>query len=104
MLNAAGGDVFDVSEVLPDYRTGNARVAFALMAPPPGTGRTPAISQVLIEVKSLNEDRESSRTQRRIIAQCAREGARLAALTNGRRWLLLFQFSEGQGGTIASVK
>ena len=36
LLNAAGWDVFDVSEVVPDYRSGNARVDFALMAPPRG--------------------------------------------------------------------
>lgn len=98
LLNAAGWDVFDVLEVIPDYRTGNARVDFALMAQPPGTGRSPAIPQVLIEVKSQDEDLESSRTQRRIIAHCAREGAPLAALTNGRRWLLLFQSSESSPG------
>ena len=98
LLNAAGWDVFDVSQVVPDYRTGNARVDFTLMASPPGTSRSPAIPQVLIEVKSQDENLESSRTQRRIIAHCAREGAPLAALTNGRRWLLLFQSSESGSG------
>lgn len=98
LLNAAGWDVFDVSQVVPDYRTGNARVDFTLMASPPGTSRSPAIPQVLIEVKSQDENLESSRTQRRIIAHCAREGAPLAAVTNGRRWLLLFQSSEISSG------
>ena len=98
LLNAAGWDVFDVSQVVPDYRTGNARVDFTLMASPPGTSRSPAIPQVLIEVKSQDENLESSRAQRRIIAHCAREGAPLAALTNGRRWLLLFQSSESSSG------
>jgi len=32
LLNAAGWDVFDISEVVPDYPTGNGKVDFALMA------------------------------------------------------------------------
>lgn len=49
-------------------------------------------------MKSLGENLESNRAERRIVAQCAREGAPLAALTNGRRWRLLFQSSESGGG------
>ena len=98
LLNAVGWDVFDVSEVVPGYRSGNARVDFALMSSPLRGSRSSAIPQVLIEVKSLSENLESSRAERRIIAQCAREGAPLAALTNGRRWLLLFHSSESGGG------
>ena len=97
LLNAAGWDVFDVSEVVPDYRSGNARVDFALMSSPLRGSRSSAVPQVLIEVKSLSENLESNRAERRIIAQCAREGAPLAALTNGCRWLLLFRSSEGHG-------
>ena len=39
LLNAAGWDVFDVSEVVPDYPTGNGKVDFALVTVPSrGTG------------------------------------------------------------------
>ena len=97
LLNAAGWDVFDVSEVVPDYRAGNARVDFALISSPHRASQPLATPQVLIEVRSLSENLGSSRTERRIITQCAREGAPLAILTNGRRWLLLFRSSERLG-------
>ena len=32
LLNAAGWDVFDISEVVPDYPTGDGKVDFALVA------------------------------------------------------------------------
>ena len=83
LLNAAGWDVFDVSQVLPDYRTGNARVDFTLMASPPGTSRSPAIPQVLIEVKSQGENLESSRTQRRI-HRALRQGGRASGRADQR--------------------
>ena len=34
LLNAAGWDVFDISEVVPDYPAGNGKVDFALVAVP----------------------------------------------------------------------
>ena len=36
MLAAAGWDVFDLSQVMPGYITGNRSIDFALMSPPPG--------------------------------------------------------------------
>ena len=99
LLHAAGWDVFDVSQVVPDYPTGNARVDFALMGDPSRGAGGPATPRVLVEVKPFGENLDSGRYERRMVAQCARAGAPLAALTNGRRWLLLFQAPDYQGAS-----
>jgi len=97
LLNAAGWDVFDISEVVPDYPTGNGRVDFALVgASSRGTGG-PATPQVLLEVRPSSENLDAGRHERRLVAQCSRVGAPLAVLTNGRRWLLLFQAPDYHG-------
>ncbi len=91
LLDAAGWDVFDVSQVVPDYPTGYGRVDFALKpAPSRGVSR-PAAHQVEVVVRPFGEDLDERRRERRIVAQCSRVGAPLAAITNGQRWLLLFQ-------------
>ena len=97
LLNAAGWDAFDISEVVPDYPTGNGKVDFALMASSSrGTGG-PASPKVMLEVRPSGEHLDSSRHERRLVAQCFRVGAPLGVLTNGRRWLLLFQSPDYQG-------
>ena len=97
LLDAAGWDVFDVSQVVPDYPTGNGKVDFALVATSSrGTGG-PATPQALVEVKPFGENLDGGRSERRLVAQCARVGAPLAVLTNGSRWLLLFQSPDYQG-------
>ena len=97
LLNAAGWDVFDVSQVVPDYPTGNGRIDFALMASPYFGASRPAAPQVLVVVRPFGEDLDDKRHERRIAAQCSRVGAPLAAITNGQRWLLLFQAPDLQG-------
>ena len=68
LLNAAGWDVFDVSEVIPDYPTGNGKVDFALVAVlSRGTG-SPATPQVLLEVKRFSENLDGARFERRLVA------------------------------------
>ena len=97
LLNAAGWDVFDISEVVPDYPAGNGKVDFALMASSSrGTGG-PAYPKVMLEVRPSGENLDSSRHERRLVAQCSRVGAPLGVLTNGRRWLLLSQAPDYQG-------
>ena len=97
LLNAAGWDAFDVSEVVPDYPTGNGKVDFALVADSSrGTGG-PASPQVLLEVRPFGENLDGARFERRMVTQCARVGAPLGVLTNGRRWLLLFQAPDYRG-------
>ena len=91
LLDAAGWDVFDVSQVVPDYPTGNGRVDFALMSAPSRGVSRPATPQVLVVVKPFGEDLDDRRHERRLAAQCSRVGVPLGVLTNGQRWLLLFQ-------------
>ncbi len=98
LLNAAGWDVFDVSQVVPDYPTGNSRIDFALMAPPSRGSGGPAAPQALVVVKPFSENLDGIRHERRLVAQCSRVNVPLGLLTNGRRWLLLFQAPDLQRG------
>ncbi len=93
LLRAAGWDVFDISQVAPDYRTGSGTVDFTLTPTSIRVGRRPASPQVVVWVKPYGEDPGRRGNERRIIAQCVRAGAPLGVLTNGRRWLL-FPVSE----------
>ena len=95
MLAAAGWDVFDLSQVMPGYTTGNRSIDFALMSPPPGRPRGAVSPSVFIDVRTPGEDVESPQLERQLLAHCAREEVPLAALTNGLRWLL---FSLVAGG------
>ena len=90
LLSAAGWNPFDLAEVEPEYRAGNARVDFALKSPSPGRARTVPVPRVLVEVKTSGENLESDRYERHLMAHCAREEVSLAALTNGTNWLLFF--------------
>ena len=94
LLAAAGWDVFDLSQVMPGYMTGNSSVDFALM--PPGQPKGAVSPRVFIDVRTPAEDVGSPRMERQLLAHCAREEVSLAALTNGLRWLL-FLWSPGGG-------
>ena len=94
LLAAAGWDVFDLSQVMPGYITGNSNVDFALM--PPGQPKGAVSPRVFIDVRTPGEDVGSPRMARQLLAHCAREEVSLAALTNGLRWLL-FLWSPGGG-------
>ena len=94
LLAAAGWDVFDLSQVMPGYITGNNNVNFALMSSGQPNG---AVSpRVFIDVRTPGEDVGSPRLERQLLAHCTREKVPLAALTNGLRWLL-FLWSPGGG-------
>ena len=99
LLSAAGWDTFDISEVVPDYPAGNAKVDFALVAASSRGTRAPATPQVLLEVRPFGENLDGGRHERRLVAQCAKVGAPLGVLTNGRRWLLLFQAPDYRGNS-----
>ena len=58
LLAAAGWDVFDLSQVMPGYITGNSNVDFALMSPPPGRPRGAVSPSVFIDVRTPGEDVE----------------------------------------------
>ena len=94
VLSAAGWDAFDLSEVQPEFRTGNTRVDFALMSSGSSRSRTTPNPLVLVEVKSVSENLESDRFERQMVTHCAREGVSLAVLTNGMKWYLLFWSAE----------
>ena len=87
LLNAAGWDVFDLSQVMPGYRSANVEIGYALMAPRSGSGESPP-PRVLVEVRSLGESLEAARTVNRLLGCCAREGTPLGVLTDGLRWRL----------------
>ena len=93
LLAAAGWDVFDLSQVMPGYITGDRSIDFALMSP--GQPRGAASPRVFIDVRPPAENIESPRMERQLLALCAREEVPLAALTNGLRWLLFLWSPEG---------
>ena len=92
LLAAAGWDVFDLSQVMPGYITGDRSIDFALM--PPGQPKGAASPSVFIDVRTPAENIKSPRMERQLLAHCARQEVSLAALTNGLRWLL-FLWSPG---------
>ena len=71
LLAAAEWDVFDLSQVMPGYITGNSNVDFALM--PSGQPRGAASPRMFIDVRTPGENIESPRMQRQVLAHCARE-------------------------------
>ena len=95
MLAAAGWDVFDLSQVMPGYITGNRSIDFALLPPPPDRPRGAVPPRVFIDVRTPAENIGSPRMERQLLAHCTREEVSLAALTNGLRWLLFLWSPEG---------
>ena len=93
LLAAAAWDVFDLSQVMPGYITGNSNVDFALMSP--GRPKREASPSVFIDVRTPAENIESPRMERQLLALCARQEVPLAVLTNGLRWLLFLWSPEG---------
>ena len=93
LLAATGWDVFDLSQVMPGYITGNSNVDFALM--PPGQPKGAVSPRVFIDVRTSAENIESPQLERQLLAHCTREEVPLAALTNGLRWMLFLWSPEG---------
>ena len=83
VLDAAGWSAFDLSEVEPDFQVGSARVDYALKSASSARQRASSTPRVLVEVKSLTENLESERHQRRLINHCGRAEVELGVLTNG---------------------
>ena len=104
LLNAAGWDVFDLSQVMPGYRSGNAEIGYALMTPRSGSGESPP-PRVLVEVRSPEESLEAARTVNRLLGCCAREGSPLGILTDGLRWRLFLHTAgeNRQGGSFCEI-
>ncbi len=85
LLNLCGWDLFDLSQVAPEYTVGNRRVDYALM---PGSANA-----VFIEVKRLGENLANH--QQQLLEYCFQEGVKLAALTNGQTWHLYLPLQPG---------
>ena len=95
VLDAAGWSAFDLLEVEPDFQVGSAKVDFALKSASSLRQRAAATPKVLVEVKSLSENLDSERHQRRLMTQCGRAEVELGVLTNGLRWLFCLWSPEG---------
>ena len=87
LLDAAGWDVFDPSQVRPGYSSVGREISYALMTPQNGSGESPS-PRVLVEVRSLGESLGAARRVNRLLGCCAREGAPLGVLTDGLGWSL----------------
>ena len=85
LLNLAGWDTFDISQVVPEYTVGTRRVDYVLR---PGSPNA-----VFIEVKRPGENLE--RHQQQLLEYCFQEGVKLAVLTNGRTWWLYLPLQSG---------
>ncbi len=85
LLNLCGWDLFDLSQVAPEYTVGNRRVDYALM---PGSANA-----AFIEVKRLGENLANH--QQQLLEYCFQEGVKLAALTNGQTWHLYLPLQPG---------
>ncbi len=85
LLNLCGWDLFDLSQVAPEYTVGNRRVDYALM---PGS-----TNAAFIEVKRLGENLANH--QQQLLEYCFQEGVKLAALTNGQTWHLYLPLQPG---------
>ena len=96
VLDAAGWSAFDLSEVEPDFQVGSTTVDYALKSASSARQRGSATPRVLVEVKSLSENLDSERHQRRLINHCGRAEVELGVLTNGLRWLLFLWSPEGR--------
>ena len=96
VLDAAGWNAFDLAEVEPDFQVGTAKVDYALKAPSSLRQRSSATPRVLVEVKSLGENLQSERHQRRLLNHCSRSEVELGVLTNGLGWLF-FLWSPDSG-------
>ena len=98
LLDASGWDVFDLSQVMPGYRSGDTEIGYSLMTARSGSGELPSPwPRVLVVVRSLGESLEATRTVKWLLGCCAKEGAPLGVLTDGLSWrLFLPTVGEGQ--------
>lgn len=85
LLNLCGWDLFDLSQVAPEYTVGSRRVYYALI---PGSGNA-----AFIEVKRLDENLTNH--QQQLLEYCFQEGVSLAVLTNGQTWWLYLPLQPG---------
>ena len=85
ILNNLGWDVFDTSEVTPEYSVSGGRVDFAL--------RIQSINKVFLEIKKTSENLENH--QQQLVYYAFQQGVKLAILTNGITWQFYLPLEEG---------
>lgn len=85
ILKNLGWDVFDTSEVMPEYSVGGRRVDFAL--------RIQSINKVFLEIKKTSENLENHQEQ--LVYYAFQQGVKLAILTNGITWQFYLPLEEG---------
>lgn len=85
ILNNLGWDVFDTSEVTPEYSVGGRRVDFAL--------RIQSINKVFLEIKKTSENLDNHQEQ--LVYYAFQQGVKLAILTNGITWQFYLPLQEG---------
>jgi hypothetical protein len=85
ILNNLGWDVFDTSEVTPEYSIGGRRVDFAL--------RIHSVNKVFLEIKKTSENLENHQEQ--LVYYAFQQGVKLAILTNGITWQFYLPLEEG---------
>jgi predicted type IV restriction endonuclease len=85
ILNNLGWDVFDTSEVTPEYSVSGGRVDFAL--------RIQAVNKVFLEIKKTSENLENH--QQQLVYYAFQQGVKLAILTNGITWQFYLPLEEG---------
>jgi predicted type IV restriction endonuclease len=85
ILNNLGWDVFNTTEVTPEFTVANKRVDFAL--------RIQSINKVFLEIKKVSENLDNHQEQ--LVYYAFQQGVKLAILTNGVTWQFYLPLEEG---------
>lgn len=85
LLSALSWNIFDTSEVKPEYSVSSKRVDYSL--------RINNANKVFLEVKKVTEDLENHQEQ--LLNYSFQEGVKLAILTNGITWWFYLPLNEG---------
>jgi hypothetical protein len=85
LLSALRWNIFDTSEVQPEYSVSSKRVDYSL--------RINNTNKVFLEVKKVSEDLENHQEQ--LLNYSFQEGVKLAILTNGITWWFYLPLNEG---------
>ncbi len=85
ILQKLGWNIFDISEVMPEFSTGDGRVDYSL--------KLDGSNKAFIEVKKTSEELEQHEEQ--LLSYSFREGVEIAALTNGITWWFYLPTQKG---------
>lgn len=85
VLSHLGWDIFETTEVTPEYTVGGRRVDFAL--------RIQSANKVFLEIKKTSENLDNHQEQ--LVYYAFQQGVKLAILTNGITWQFYLPLEEG---------